>query len=265
MAEMMDGIWELVEVLKSTPETPRANTTYATVTRVDKEGTVWVHIPGGAEETPANGLNVATVEPGDVVGISIAGNQANVTGNASSPAVGEREVALAVEPVSRVANNAEQAATSAEQAAQEAKEVAAATSQHFWYDDNGAHVSTEANNATGESNSLWNSLGLLIRNAANNLVSITKSAINFYDGNGNDTTNVLASFGASGAQIGRSTEANVQITPDATEFKIGQDTVSYISQDKMYFVNGEVGDSMYIGRYTIRIGDDGRFVIGLRY
>lgn len=93
--------------------------------------------------------------------------------------------------------------------ADEALEVAQATGQYFWHDTNGAHVSTEALNPTGASNSLWNSLGLLIRKAANNLVSITQSAIAFFDGNGNDASNITASFGSSGFQIGQDDGSHV--------------------------------------------------------
>lgn len=93
--------------------------------------------------------------------------------------------------------------------ADEALAVAQATGQHFWHDDAGAHVSTEALNPTGASNSLWNSLGLLIRKAANNLVSITQSAIAFYDGLGNSASNIVASFGSSGFQVGRTGESHL--------------------------------------------------------
>lgn len=93
--------------------------------------------------------------------------------------------------------------------ADEALEVAQATGQYFWHDTNGAHVSTEALNPTGPSNSLWNSLGLLIRKAANNLVSITQSAIAFYDGNGNNASNITAQFGSSGATIGKTGGAHM--------------------------------------------------------
>lgn len=94
--------------------------------------------------------------------------------------------------------------------ADEALEVAQATGQYFWHDDNGAHVSTEALNPTGPSNSLWNSLGLLIRKATNYLVSITSSAIAFYDGLGNVASNIVASFGSAGFQVGYAGESHLE-------------------------------------------------------
>lgn len=112
--------------------------------------------------------------------------------------------------------------------ADEALEVAQATGQYFWHDDNGAHVSTEALNPTGPSNSLWNSLGLLIRKAANNLVSITQSAIAFYDGNGNNSANVIASFGSTGAQIGKAAANHIEIDSDSIDLCDGSTAVATI-------------------------------------
>lgn len=108
----------------------------------------------------------------------------------------EEEEALVEGPLSSKVATAYDIAT-------EARAVAEATGQYFWHDTNGAHVSTDALNPAGASNSLWNSLGLLIRKAANNLVSITQSAIAFFDGNGNNASNITASFGPSGFQIGQ--------------------------------------------------------------
>ena len=52
-----------------------------------------------------------------------------------------------------------------------------AINQHFWHDDNGAHV-TEATQDEWEQshsgpNSLWNSLGMLFRDGLNNLLTLT--------------------------------------------------------------------------------------------
>lgn len=108
----------------------------------------------------------------------------------------------------------------ASQAAEEAKAVAEATGQHFWEDANGAHVTeitqdewkaeeakpnpfADVSDAKPYHNLLMNSLGILLRTALKNLVSITRSAIAFFDGQGNDAANVVASFGKDGAQIGK--------------------------------------------------------------
>lgn len=114
----------------------------------------------------------------------------------------------------------------ASQAAEEAKEVAEATGQHFWEDENGAHVTeiTKEDWQTEEAkpnpfadvsdqkpyhNLLMNSLGILLRTALKNLVSITRSAIAFFDGQGNEASNVVASFGKDGFQVGVTGESHM--------------------------------------------------------
>lgn len=55
------------------------------VTRVDEEGTVWVHIFGGAKETPIRDSFI-TAKQGDLVNVNIAQGSATITGSSSSPA-----------------------------------------------------------------------------------------------------------------------------------------------------------------------------------
>lgn len=119
--------------------------------------------------------------------------------------------------------------------ADEAQAVAAATGQHFFDDDSGAHVTDvtreewdeqvasetpfdDESDAKPYHNVLINSLGILMRRALKHLVSITRSAIAFYDGEGNAASNVTASFGPDGAQVGKSGEGHVAITKAKTTF-----------------------------------------------
>lgn len=115
----------------------------------------------------------------------------------------------------------------AQQAADEALAVAEAVDQHFWPYADGAHVTgpdTQDEFLAAEAagfpdydpdtkpyhNILLNSLGILLRTALNNLVSITRSAIAFYDGEGNDPSNIVARFGQSGSQIGLDDESHIE-------------------------------------------------------
>ena len=86
--------------------------------------------------------------------------------------------------------------------AEEALAAAEAIGQHFWSDEAGVHVSDEAGVAEGAHNVLVNSLGILLRAAASNLVSITPSGVAVYDGSGNGEENVLAEFTGAVARIG---------------------------------------------------------------
>lgn len=111
--------------------------------------------------------------------------------------------------------------------AAEAKAVAQAIGQHFWDDTNGAHVTEVTKEEWNDSsspgyhsghNSLWNSLGMLFRKGLDNLVSITQSAIAFFDGDGNEGTNIVASFGKSGAIVGKETASSIVIRPEYMVF-----------------------------------------------
>ena len=105
--------------------------------------------------------------------------------------------------------------------AEGAEAVANAVSQHFWTSttgtDSGAHVTEvtqeEWNDAGGASyhsgaNSLWNSLGMLFRDGMTNLMAVLTSGVAIYDGLGNAASNIVASFTAAGATIGRLAEGH---------------------------------------------------------
>lgn len=84
------------------------------------------------------------------------------------------------------------------------------TNYYFFADSTGAHIATVGNNCDSGYNSLWTSSGLLLRNNTNNLATFTSSAVQFYDGSGNNDSNILAKFGISGIEIGK--EAATKIT-----------------------------------------------------
>ena len=113
----------------------------------------------------------------------------------------------------------------------EVLELLEATNQHFWNDTNGVHVNNDdkdswdteyAKNNHGTLNTptrakpwhniLINSFGILLRRGLINHVSVTESAIAFYDGSGNDDQNIIANFGATAAQIGKSSARHISLT-----------------------------------------------------
>lgn len=117
----------------------------------------------------------------------------------------------------------------------EVKEMAEATNQHFWYDDGGAHVTEvtqeEWNTSPSGFNSLFNSLGLLLRKALNNIAAFTHSAVTFFDGDGNDSENITASFGSDGAQIGKKDSYHTKITGNSLSIKLAEDRLIETSHD----------------------------------
>lgn len=117
-----------------------------------------------------------------------------------------------------------------EDVVQEVQDVLDATNQHFWYDDRGVRITDISqqewlDEVTSEhafddlsddkiySNLLLNSVGMIFRSALNYLVTITRSAITFYDGNGDSQENILSSFGSNGAFIGNELLAHIAILP----------------------------------------------------
>lgn len=141
-----------------------------------------IDVPDGYSliEVPSS----ANVNAGDSVLLTLQGNKALDAGSAGW---GDRVNA---------------AAAAAATLAQEAKDIADAIGQYAWNDTSGTHVSTEEGVAEGTRNILLNSYGILLRAAANYLAALSQSGIAFYDGQGNDAANIVASFGVSGAQIG---------------------------------------------------------------
>ena len=202
MAEGISGsvAWRLRKAIKGVSGGEARQSGTARVTRRDSDGTVWLRMPGSTIDTPVTGAVVANVEAGDVISYAIQGGRVTVAGNASDPSVGERTV-----------GTVRRAAQRAQSLAKKASDIATATGQHFWHDDNGAHVSTEKDNPTGERNILMNSLGILLRQGATWLASFSDSAVAFYDGLGNAAANVVAQFGADGAVIGRSGESHMEL------------------------------------------------------
>lgn len=215
-----------------------------TVSRVDRDGTVYAVLESGIE-TVVEGLT-ASVSPGDTVNITIEGGRAEVLGNYTDPSAGVQYV-RAVEGIAQeagaTAHAAVDSAAAARQVADEANKVAQATNQHFFADTNGAHVTDvtqdEWTQAVADEfsdydpdtkpyhNQLLNSLGILLRTALNNLVSITRSAIAFYDGQGNAASNIVARFGADGAQIGKN---------DSSRLELGASSLkAYDADGNLYF------------------------------
>ena len=125
----------------------------------------------------------------------------------------------------------------------EVDEITKANNQHFWYDDNGAHVTDETRESWEENvaynfsdlsdnnnhnNLLMNSYGLVIRRALKNLAAFSRSAVTFYDGDGNETSNILAMFGKNGVQLGSLEQSRIVLNSNG---------FSYFSEDDVNLFN----------------------------
>ena len=112
---------DLIGVIRSSGKREvKAYDTQAEVTRVEGQ-TVWVHIPGGVDETPVK--RTVNAKQGDVVQVRIADGSAWLMGNASSPPTDDTQAFIAsgiAEKAEVDAKRAQDAANSAESAAEQA-------------------------------------------------------------------------------------------------------------------------------------------------
>lgn len=111
--------------------------------------------------------------------------------------------------------NANSNAYQALRTAGNAEDIAEATAQYFWTDTDGVHVASEPELPTATRNTLWNSLGMLFRKGANNLLAIltgTSPGVAIYDGKGNADSNVIAKFDADGVRVGKTSASYVNIS-----------------------------------------------------
>lgn len=138
---MLDGIAELARELAPATAPAGPSVHAATVVRVDEEGVAWVAIPGGARETPCAAV-LADVRPGDSVQVSIDGNRATVTGNASRPSTDDSAAIAA-------SDKAVEASATAQQAAEDAATAALAAARAVMSADEAAEGAAEAGRQAG--------------------------------------------------------------------------------------------------------------------
>ena len=110
---------------------PKAKYTQAKVLKVDGQ-TAWVHIPGGADETPVK--NTISCKPGDTVQCKVGDGPTVIIGNQTAPPTDDTK-----------ANKAQATADAAVKSAAVANEGVEKTQQYFWFingsgDEAGAHV-----------------------------------------------------------------------------------------------------------------------------
>ena len=130
-----ESAWEFADAIKAIvkPQTTRRK---ATVQNIDKDGTIWVNLPGSSTVTPIQSTG-ANVSPGDTVLTELRGTSLHITENQTNPAIGENTArSIARQETARAEAMAKQAQTIAD----EANAVAEATNQHFFADTNGAHI-----------------------------------------------------------------------------------------------------------------------------
>lgn len=121
-------IKEMAEALKLAYSGTKPYDTTAEVLRIE-DGTAWVHIPGGADETPVQ-MSINARE-GDTVRVRVAGGQAWLVGNDTAPPTDDRTANKAQESADAAQETANTAMANAERAAiaADSAEASAAAAQ----------------------------------------------------------------------------------------------------------------------------------------
>ena len=227
---------QLAQLIKDNDKkTPKAYDTQATVTRIEG-GTAWVHIAGGVDETPVK--RTISCQAGDSVQVRVSGGRAWITGNASAPPTDDRQANIATEKAEKADKKvviAQETADTAKKTADTAKEIAGDTNQYFWHTesgtDTGAHITEKTQDdflddpQNGGGNLLMRSNGLAVR----------------------DGLTELATFGASGAQVGKSAGMHLNLDSDGMKVANGNTTITSINaemyQEHTHTVIGLTGDT----------------------
>lgn len=86
----------------------------AEVLRIDEDGTAWVHLPGGVDETPVR-LTI-NADIGDTVQVRLSGGRAWITGNQTAPPTDDKTAIAARRLANLAGNRAKTAQKTADQA-----------------------------------------------------------------------------------------------------------------------------------------------------
>lgn len=156
--------------------------------------------------------------------------------------------------------------------AETAQQVANAVNQHFWDDTQGAHVTEvtkdEWLDSTGPlyqsgANSLWNSLGMLFRKGLTNLMALVvddpddevlgETGVAIYDGQGNASANIVASFTDNGVTLGREDESHAELDYHSLQL-IDKEGSAYFQAQDLRDMSGQYRSiETYYGDGTTRV------------
>lgn len=162
----------------------------------------------------------------------------------------------AAKQAANAAASAAAAASDAQDTADDALEIAEATGAHFWQrstdpDQDGAGTGAFVTDVEQEDflehindptetrplhNLLMNAEGILLRAAKRIRAAFTSSGVAFYDGTGNEASNIVASFGANGAQIGKDGAAHIVMNSSGIGF------ADAFGADAGEIASGELGE-----------------------
>lgn len=207
---MNDFVKEIASTMKQSKT--KAYDTVAEVLRVD-EKTAYVHIDGGADETPAQ--MTINCKEGDSVKIRVSGGRAWLTGNLTSPPTDDTAANKANKTVTKVKKSYEnfKYATEENFNSQETKILEAAkvaTNFMKYIDGLGLIVGDMRGNTLGQ-NTLLDSNGMAVRNGSSEIVRFGTAPIVITNTDGDKTYDGFGSVMQSDRNIVVSTQ---QTNPD---------------------------------------------------
>ncbi len=171
--------------------------TDATVTRIEGN-TAYVHIPGGAPETPV-ALTIGA-KVGDTVRVHVAGGGANIIGNSTAPPTDDTYARQVNKTLTEKVESTNMVVRTVQRAVNAVRRIAANTNQYFWHTetgtDTGAHI-TEipqeeflADPENGGGNLLARSNGVAVRDGLTELAQFANDGMRFNDGAGNTVVDI---------------------------------------------------------------------------
>lgn len=230
---MNDFVKEIASTMKQSKT--KAYDTVAEVLRVD-EKTAYVHIDGGADETPAQ--MTINCKEGDSVKIRVSGGRAWLTGNLTSPPTDDTAANEANKTVTKVKKSYEnfKYATNENFNSQESKILEAAkvaTNFMKYIDGLGLIVGDMRGNTLGQ-NTLLDSNGMAVRNGSSEIVRFGTAPIVITNADGDKT------YDGSGSvmQSDRNIVVSTQQTKDPDDIHSGGKAALELYYDKTKDVTG---------------------------
>ena len=230
---MNDFVKEIASTMKQSKT--KAYDTVAEVLRVD-EKTAYVHIDGGADETPAQ--MTINCKEGDSVKIRVSGGRAWLTGNLTSPPTDDTAANEANKTVTKVKKSYEnfKYATEENFNSQESKILEAAkvaTNFMKYIDGVGIIVGDMRGNTLGQ-NTLLDSNGMAVRNGSSEIVRFGTAPIVITNTDGDKT------YDGSGSvmQSDRNIVVSTQQTKDPDDIHSGGKAALELYYDKTKDVTG---------------------------
>lgn len=251
MANNMDKLAKELrkELLASDERKPKPYDTQAEVIRVE-DGTAWVHIPGGVDETPVK-LTI-DAKKGDIVNVHIAGGSAWITGNSTRPptddVVANHAVNISYEVKQDVTNLNTTVTEEFEATNSAINDVSVSATQMVANTQDTVDDLTDI--VTSQTNDISN-LQELVKTLASSqdLESMTQFVNNYLGENGVmrlDNTGILISQG----------KFQLLITSDRLIFQENGEAVAYLSNQELNITSASIASNLTLGKFKWVVGEN---------